>query len=81
MFNQLGQFYTCVTFTPRIFILHSECSGLISYSKHARALTGGKNGSPEKLYFNVSSNTLSKPVRFSLSDNFKSDFKHLRNMA
>ena len=71
MFNQLGQFYTCVTFTPRIFILHSECSGLISYSKHARALTGGRNGSPEKLYFNVSSNTLSKPVRFSLSDKFQ----------
>ena len=81
MFNQLGQFYTCVTFTPRIFILHNECCWRISYSKQARALTGGKNGSPEKLYFNVSSNTLSKPVRLSLSDNFKSDFKHLQNMA
>ena len=64
-----------------MFIKHSECSVQTSSSNSARAFSGGLNGSPEKLYFKVSSRTDFRPVASSLSDNVRSDFKQLRNIV
>jgi hypothetical protein len=62
----------CIIFFPRILIIQSECAGAISSSRVARALGGGKNGSPEKQYLIISNIIRSNPVAFSLSDILKS---------
>ena len=68
LFNQLGQFYTWVILFPRILILHNKWSEQINSSSSTRALTGGKNGSPAKLDFRISTSTRYSPVALSLSD-------------
>lgn len=80
LLSQLGHVYTWIIFFPRFLIIHSECSGLISSSNSARALIGGTNGSPAKLYLIISIITFYKPCALSRSDYFKSDLIQLRNI-